>query len=113
MDTFEYFLFQGNLKPHFDERNKCFELDSCLGFAKVCLVYKDIASGIITRSDRLISIIFRRFVKPRVSRVILQMCFLLLFLQLALQIPLLRSGCWIVRCGGPTSRRHFKIIFAC
>ncbi len=75
MDTFEYFLFQGNLKPHFDERNKCFELDSCLGFAKVCLVYKDIASGIITRSDRLISIIFRRFVKPRVSRVILQMCF--------------------------------------
>lgn len=35
------------MKPHFDEKNKCFELDSCLGFAKVCLVYKDIASGIV------------------------------------------------------------------
>ena len=37
---------QGNVKPRFDERNKCFELDSCLGFGKVCLVYKEIASGI-------------------------------------------------------------------
>ena len=36
---------QGNIKPSFDERNKCFELDSCLGFGKVCLVYKEIASG--------------------------------------------------------------------
>ncbi|CAB3980617.1 Hypothetical predicted protein, partial [Paramuricea clavata] len=42
---------RGNVKPHFDEKNKCFELDSCLGFAKVCLVYKDIASVGVTDSS--------------------------------------------------------------
>ena len=42
---------QGNAKPHFDERNKCFELDSCLGFAKICLVYKDVASVGVTDSS--------------------------------------------------------------
>ncbi|XP_028399106.1 tubulin polyglutamylase complex subunit 2-like [Dendronephthya gigantea] len=42
---------QGHFKPHFDERNKCFELDSCLGFAKVCLVYKDIVSAGFTNSS--------------------------------------------------------------
>ena len=32
----------GNKKPKFNESCKSFELDSCGGFAKVCLVYKDI-----------------------------------------------------------------------
>lgn len=37
--------FHGHDKPHFDQRNKIYELDSCLGFAKVCLVFKNVANG--------------------------------------------------------------------
>ena len=38
-------LFAGRIKPHFDERNRIYELDSCNGSGKVCLVYKDLKAG--------------------------------------------------------------------
>ena len=31
--------------PHFDRRSRIFELDSCQGIAKVCLVYTDTKPG--------------------------------------------------------------------
>lgn len=37
--------FLGHLKPHFDDRNRVYELDSCGGNGKVCLVYKDLKAG--------------------------------------------------------------------
>ncbi|KAK3753503.1 hypothetical protein QZH41_017993 [Actinostola sp. cb2023] len=38
----------GHMKPHFDGRSKVFELDSCNGCGKVCLVYKNIKAGVTT-----------------------------------------------------------------
>ena len=43
------FTFPGNVKPHFDERNRIYELDSCSGFGKVTLVYKTIKAGSLIR----------------------------------------------------------------
>ncbi|XP_029436967.1 tubulin polyglutamylase complex subunit 2 isoform X2 [Rhinatrema bivittatum] len=34
-------------KPHFDSRNLIFELDSCNGYGKVCLVYKVSKAGVL------------------------------------------------------------------
>ncbi|XP_020907255.1 tubulin polyglutamylase complex subunit 2 isoform X2 [Exaiptasia diaphana] len=38
----------GHIKPHFDGRSKIYELDSCNGCGKVCLVYKDLKAGVTT-----------------------------------------------------------------
>jgi len=34
--------------PHFDGRSRVFEIDSCSGFGKVCLVYRKSTPGIST-----------------------------------------------------------------
>eukprot|EP00112_Aurelia_sp_Birch-Aquarium-sp1_P023861 Seg729.16 transcript_id=Seg729.16/GoldUCD/mRNA.D3Y31 product="Tubulin polyglutamylase complex subunit 2" protein_id=Seg729.16/GoldUCD/D3Y31 len=39
---------QGHTRPHFDDRNRVYELDSCNGNGKVCLVYKDLKAGFTT-----------------------------------------------------------------
>eukprot|EP00794_Sanderia_malayensis_P009848 gene9848-10858_t len=36
---------KGRAKPHFDQRNRIFELDNCAGNGKVCLVYKEVKAG--------------------------------------------------------------------
>lgn len=33
--------------PHFDSRSRIFELDSCGGNGKVCLVYKNCTAGVV------------------------------------------------------------------
>ena len=35
------------MKPHFNERNRIYELDGCEGNGKVCLVYKDLKAGML------------------------------------------------------------------
>jgi len=39
---------EGHVKPHFNERNRIYELDGCEGNGKVCLVYKDLKAGFTT-----------------------------------------------------------------
>lgn len=36
---------EGRSIPHFDERNRIYELDGCSGNGKVCLVYKELKAG--------------------------------------------------------------------
>ncbi|XP_065059602.1 tubulin polyglutamylase complex subunit 2-like [Rhopilema esculentum] len=44
---------EGRIKPHFDERNRIYELDSCNGNGKVCLVYKDLKAGFTTSKPEI------------------------------------------------------------
>lgn len=38
---------QAPAEPHFDSRSRVFELDSCGGNGKVCLVYKNCTPGVL------------------------------------------------------------------
>ncbi|XP_062898132.1 tubulin polyglutamylase complex subunit 2 isoform X1 [Mobula hypostoma] len=40
-------------KPHFNSQCRIFELDSCNGNGKVCLVYKNIQSGVVSSSAEI------------------------------------------------------------
>ncbi|KAK2914786.1 tubulin polyglutamylase complex subunit 2 isoform X1 [Channa argus] len=39
--------------PHFDSRSRIFELDSCGGNGKVCLVYKNCTTGIVAQQSEI------------------------------------------------------------
>ncbi|KAJ0023577.1 hypothetical protein NQD34_003476 [Periophthalmus magnuspinnatus] len=39
--------------PHFDSRSRIFELDSCGGNGKVCLVYKNCTPGVVAQSSEV------------------------------------------------------------
>lgn len=39
--------------PHFDSRSRIFELDSCGGNGKVCLVYKNCSPGVVAQSSEV------------------------------------------------------------
>ncbi|KAK7916032.1 hypothetical protein WMY93_011793 [Mugilogobius chulae] len=39
--------------PHFDSRSRVFELDSCGGNGKVCLVYKSCSPGVVSQKSEL------------------------------------------------------------
>lgn len=40
-------MVQAPAAPHFDSRSRIFELDSCGGNGKVCLVYKNCTTGVL------------------------------------------------------------------
>lgn len=47
--------------PHFDSRSRIFELDSCGGNGKVCLVYKNCTPGVLFL---LLQFYFKKYAKP-------------------------------------------------
>lgn len=46
-------------EPHFDSRSRIFELDSCGGNGKVCLVYKNCTPGILVAFANVLDVFFR------------------------------------------------------
>ncbi|XP_054640596.1 tubulin polyglutamylase complex subunit 2 isoform X2 [Dunckerocampus dactyliophorus] len=49
----EYVLGKGPPPPHFDSRSCIFELDSCGGNGKVCLVYKNSSPGVVAQHSEI------------------------------------------------------------
>ncbi|XP_071372673.1 tubulin polyglutamylase complex subunit 2 isoform X2 [Centroberyx affinis] len=43
----------GPAAPHFDSRSRVFELDSCGGNGKVCLVYKNCSPGVVAQQSEM------------------------------------------------------------
>lgn len=50
---------QGPAEPHFDSRSRIFELDSCGGNGKVCLVYKNCTPGVLVVFANVLDGFFR------------------------------------------------------
>ncbi|KAM9814042.1 tubulin polyglutamylase complex subunit 2 [Neosynchiropus ocellatus] len=46
-------LAPGPSLPHFDSRSRIFELDSCEGNGKVCLVYKNCTPGVVAQQSEI------------------------------------------------------------
>ncbi|XP_029907012.1 tubulin polyglutamylase complex subunit 2 [Myripristis murdjan] len=43
----------GHAAPHFDSRSRIFEVDSCGGSGKVCLVYKNCSPGVVAQQSEM------------------------------------------------------------